>query len=337
MALPAAAARRRARPRPRSRAHVGSGHARAVRAPRRQVVLLRRRRAAFVAYRVVGGVALVSGDPVGRDDAVPEAIRGFLPFARRARLAAGGARRLRGVPRALPRCWACARSTTATRRCVDPQTFSLEGRAIRKVRQSVHRLERAGYTERVLRPTEIDAELAGELEAIARAWRGDAPERGFVMALDTLFGAADEEALFVVGFDAAGRPRGFLHFAICPAGKALSLSSMPRHRDVPNGFVEWLICESVGWAREHGFTNVSLNFSPFAALLSPDGELSIAQRLQAATLRALKGRFQLDNLLLFNRKFFPRWQRRFVIYENRRDLLRVGLAALAAEAYLPFQ
>ncbi len=28
----------------------------------------------------------------------------------------------------------------------------------------------------------------------------------------------------------------------------------------------------------------------------------------------LKGHFQLDNLLLFNRKFFPLWQRRFIVY-----------------------
>ena len=33
---------------------------------------------------------------------------------------------------------------------------------------------------------------------------------------------------------------------------------------------------------------------------------------------------------------YPQWQRRFVVYERRRDLPRVGIAALAAEAYLPF-
>src|SRR6266852_6056385 len=121
------------------------------------------------------------------------------------------------------------------------------------------------------------------------------------------------------------------------AGGALSLSSMPRLRDAPNGFNEWLICESIAWARAHGYRRVSLNFAPFAALLAPGSELSRGQQLQAATLRRLKGRFQLDNLLHFNRKFFPEWQRRFVVYERRRDLPRVGVAALAAEAYLPFQ
>ena len=61
------------------------------------------------------------------------------------------------------------------------------------------------------------------------------------------------------------------------------------------------------------------------------------QRLQAGALRKLKHRFQLDNLLLFNRKFAPVWERRYVVYERRLDLPRVGVAALAAESYLPFQ
>ena len=83
---------------------------------------------------------------------------------------------------------------------------------------------------------------------------------------------------------------------------------------------------------------MSLNFSPFAALLAPEVEsdLSAVQRVQRRALLSLKGHFQLDNLLLFNRKFFPSWEPRFVVYEHRRDLPRVGIAALAAEAYLPF-
>src|SRR5204863_5662076 len=133
-------------------------------------------------------------------------------------------------------------------------------------------------------------------------------------ALDALFGLGDDDAVFVVGFAGDGEPMGFLHYAFSRPGSALSLSTMPRLRAVPNGFSEWLICESIDWARAHGVARVSLNFAPFAALLAPDGELTRVQRFQAATLRRLKGRFQLDNLLHFNRKFFPQWQRRFVVY-----------------------
>jgi lysyl-tRNA synthetase, class II len=291
---------------------------------------------AFLAYRVVGGVAIVSGDPIGRADARYELVRRFLDFAhdRGWRVA------VLGVSEGcldLYRALGLRSLYHGDEAVVETDAFSLEGRAIRKVRQSVHRLHAAGYEVRVLRPSEIDETMRDELETIARVWRGDAPERGFVMSLDALFQSGDEDRVFVIGVDRDGCPKGFLHFAVSRAGSALSLSSMPRLRDVPNGFVEWLICESIAWARLRGFLRVSLNFSPFAALLEPGAQLTGTQRLEAATLRRLKGWFQLDSLLLFNRKFFPAWQRRFVVYERRRDLPRVGVAALAAEAYLPFQ
>jgi len=292
--------------------------------------------AAFLAYRVIGGVAIVAGDPIGPNDARERLVRRFLDFAheREWRVAVlGVSEGCLGLYRSLG-----LRSLYhGDEAVVETARFSLEGRPIRKVRQSVHRLEAAGFTARALRPSEIDAAMRRELEELAREWRGTAPERGFVMALDALFALSDDEAVFLVGFDRDERPAGFLHFGLCRAGSAISLSSMPRRRGVPNGFTEWLICESIAWARVHGYARVSLNFSPFAGILAPEGELTRAQQLQAATLRRLKGRFQLDNLLLFNRKFFPAWQRRFVVYERRRDLPRVGVAALAAEAYLPFQ
>jgi lysyl-tRNA synthetase class 2 len=291
---------------------------------------------AFLAYRVVSGVAIVSGDPIGPPDRADELVARFVAHARERdwRIAILGASERRLPAYARHGLHALYHGDEAI---VDTASFTLEGRAIRKVRQSVHRLERAGYEARVLRPSELDGPLRAELEDVASGWRGDQPERGFVMALDVLFGLGDEDAVFVVGFDPDGAAAGFLHFAVSAAAGALSLSSMPRDRHTPNGFNEWLICEAVAWARDHGYERVSLNFAPFAALLAPEADLTRLQEVQRRALMTLKGHFQLDNLLAFNRKFFPRWERRFVVYERRRDLPRVGIAALAAEAYLPFQ
>lgn len=290
---------------------------------------------AFVAYRVVGGVAIVSGDPVGPPGLLPGLLRDFIEFARARdwRIAILGASE---IHLDLYRRCGLHALYHGDEAVVDVQRFSLEGRSIRKVRQSVSRLEAAGYRAEVLHPRAIDIGLRAELEQVARSWRGTEPERGFVMALDALFRLEDEDALFVIGRDPEGKPAGFLHFAVSPAGSALSLSSMPRLRTTPNGFNEWLVCASVDWARERGIARISLNFAPFAALLAPDATLSRVQRAQRQVLLALKGHFQLDNLLVFNRKFLPGWERRFVVYERRLDLPRVGIAALAAEAYLPF-
>jgi lysyl-tRNA synthetase class 2 len=289
---------------------------------------------AFLAYRVVGGVAIVSGDPIGPAAELDELIARFIAFAhaRDWRIAILGASdRFLDVYRSQG-LHALYHGDEAV---VETEGFSLEGRPIRKVRQSVHRLSREGYRAEFLPPALIGPELRAELEAIAREWRGKEPERGFTMALDALFRLEEEDALFVVGRGPEGAPEGFLHFAVSRAGSALSLSSMPRRRTTPNGFNEWLVCEAMAWARDRQIARISLNFAPFAALLAPEAELTRLQRVERQALLSLKGHFQLDNLLLFNRKFFPSWQRRFVVYERRLDLPRVGIAALAAEAYLP--
>ena len=70
-------------------------------------------------------------------------------------------------------------------------------------------------------------------------------------------------------------------------------------------------------------------------MLAPTADLSASQRVQRKVLFQLKGTFQLDNLLAFNRKFLPQWQKRYVVFERIADLPRVGIAGLAAEGYLP--
>ena len=222
----------------------------------------------FIAYRVLAGVALVSGDPVGDEAGFPALVEAFARFAERRGWVLGV---LGASTQRLP-LWRDAglrAHYTGDEAIVDPAAFSLEGRAIRKVRQSVARLERAGYSSQVVRSGAIDEPLAERIAEIAVRWRGDRCETGYSMAFA---GAAVDRArddLYVIARDAAGEPRGFLHFGTVPGGRALSLSSMRRERDTPNGLNEFLICRALEYAREHGIERVSLNFAAFALLLDP--------------------------------------------------------------------
>jgi lysyl-tRNA synthetase class 2 len=291
---------------------------------------------AFLAYKVVAGVAVVSGDPIGPPDAVEPLIARFLRFAHerdwRVAVLGAGERYLD-----LYRAAGLRALYHGEEAVVQVAGFALEGRAIRKVRQSVARLEREGYRAEVLYAREVHDELRAELQDIFDEWRGGATTKGFTMELDKLFRLEGDEALFVIGSDRNRTPHGFLHFVVARPAGALSLSSMPRRRTTPNGFNEWLVVTTIEWAKAHGYGHISMNFAPFAALLAADAEVTgTTKRLQRRVLHALKGHgFQLENLLAFNRKFFPDWQRRYVIYERTTDLPRVGIAGLAAEGYLP--
>jgi lysyl-tRNA synthetase class 2 len=100
----------------------------------------------------------------------------------------------------------------------------------------------------------------------------------------------------------------------------------------------FLIVTLVGWANDHGFDAISLNFSPGARWLASGSPRTVANRIVIGLLRALQrfAGFQLDSLFRFNQHFGPRWQPRYVIVDRFRDLPRVTIAAMAAERYLPF-
>jgi lysyl-tRNA synthetase, class II len=287
-------------------------------------------RRAFLAYRVVAGTALVSGDPVG-DEAEIDALLAELQGLARAhgwRLAVVGAsehhlERYRALGlKPIP---------MGEEAVLRPAEFSLEGRAIRKVRQSVSRLQKAGYAFRVVAADDVSAELEEELADVSAAWRGDQPERGFSMAIDDLHVPG---TVLAIAADETGVVGGFLHLAPSPAGGGWSLSSMRRRPGSPNGLTEFLIVETIEWARQEGASELSLNFCALTDVLAPERATSWWKRIVRRGLLLADNVFQLERLYSFNRKFFPEWRRRYICVERFTDLPAVGLAYLHAESLL---
>jgi len=216
---------------------------------------------------------------------------------------------------------------------VETAGFSLEGRAIRKVRQSVSRLHAAGYATTMAELGSLDDAVVERLELVAEDWLEGAPERGFSMAMDSLRNPQGEETLVVYASDAAGVIRGFLHFVPTYGRSAVSLSFMRRQPGTPNGLTEFLIVEAVELLRERGVAEISLNFAAFARLIrEPRGLL---ERGLGRLITLGDTWFQIERLYRFNAKFFPRWEPRYFMYERRFGLPRAGVAALWLEGQLP--
>jgi len=287
-------------------------------------------RRAFLAYRVIAGTALVSGDPVGDEAEIDE----LLAELRRVVRAHGWRLAIVGASDDhLDRYRALGLKPVAMgdEAVLRPTEFSLEGRAIRKVRQSVSRLGKAGYSFRVVAADEVGPELEAELEDVSAAWRGGEPERGFSMAIDELHVPGTVLAL---AMDGHGRIGGFLHLAPSPAGGGWSLSAMRRRPDAPNGLTEFLVVEAIVWARETGARELSLNFCALTDYLAPERAKTPLRRLVRRGLLLADHVFQLERLYAFNRKFFPEWRRRYICVERLADLPAVGMAYLHAESLL---
>jgi lysyl-tRNA synthetase class 2 len=219
---------------------------------------------------------------------------------------------------------------------LDLDRFSLQGRAVRVARQSSHRARRAGYTATVRRTADLDAGQVAALRALSARWRGEAAERGFSMALGRLFDPRDPATVVVVGHDADGRPRGFLHFVPWD-GDGASLDAMRRDRDAPSWLNDFLVVEAARQLPALGIRRLSLNFSFLRAVVAAGAEADVPLRLRAArwALGRLSGPFQIQTLYRFNKKFAPQWYPRYLAVEALEELPRVAFACLRAEGLLP--
>jgi lysyl-tRNA synthetase, class II len=287
-------------------------------------------RRAFLAYRVVAGTALVSGDPVGEEAEIDELLAELRRIARAHgwRLAVAGAS---GEHLDRYRALGLKPVPIGEEAVLLPQSFSLEGRAIRKVRQSVSRLHKAGYSFRIVPANDVGPAIEAELRDVSAAWLRGETERGFSMAIDDLHVPGTVLAL---AEDPAGRIGGFLHLAPSPAGGGWSLSAMRRRPDAPNGLTEFLVVEALAWAREAGARELSLNFCALTDFLAPERVKTPVRRLVRRVLLLADNVFQLERLYSFNRKFFPEWRPRYICVERLTDLPAVGLAYLHAESLL---
>lgn len=279
---------------------------------------------AAVTYRVIAGVALCSADPLGDPEAWPGAIEEYLDVCRRYAWtpAAMGCSELGAT------VWArfgLEVLEIGDEAVVDTETFTLEGRVMRGVRQAVSRTKRAGYTARIRKAEDLSPGELDELRTLAATWRGTDTERGFSMAL----GRIGDPGSILVTAEHDGRVRGVLQFV--PWGeKGLSLDVMRRDRTADNGVNELMISELLLTTPAQ---HVSLNFAAFRAVLEQGQRIGAGPvaRLSARTLRFFSRWIQIETLYRFNAKFQPRWVPRYLAYPAARDLPRVGVAVFEAE------
>jgi lysyl-tRNA synthetase class 2 len=288
--------------------------------------------AAFVSYRIENGVLLVAGDPIGPEDALAPLLRQLRGFADSRGLRLGGvgaSERLRPLYESM----GCKTLYLGDEAVIELDRFSLEGRPIRKVRQSVTRLSKAGYTAELNEVGELDADTMAEIEDVLERGRQGAPERGFSMAMDSVSGQHGHQTLVVLARDSEQRIRGVLHFVPCYGRPAVSLSFMRRDPDTPNGLMEFMVARATELLTEAGMQEMSLNFATFARWMHSPAQWY--ERALGRLVALANPFFQIESLYRFNAKFFPRWEPRYLVYEGAFGLPRAALAAMWAEGQLP--
>ncbi|WP_396450040.1 bifunctional lysylphosphatidylglycerol flippase/synthetase MprF [Actinomadura sp.] len=280
---------------------------------------------AAIGYRVLFGVAVAGGDPVGDPASHAAAVQEFLAMCR----AAGWRPAVLGASDELLPAWGRVRTIGfGDEVVIEPGAFTLTGRRMRNVRQAVQRTENAGVTSEIVAERDLAPELRGRLLDVASRSLGGTAERGFSMNLDELLTGYHPGAVVAIAYDEDKEPIAFQRYVT--AGQGISLDAMRRVPGGPNGVNERLIVEMIEYAAERGHGVVSLNFAAFRELLDND-ERGVLEKAGYQALHLLDPWIAVESLYLFNKKFRPSYKPRNVVFRSWSDIVLLAAALLTLE------
>lgn len=289
---------------------------------------------AAITFRVVGGCALASGDPIGNPDAWRQVMHAFMDLCQQN----GWIPVAVGCSEEAGEIWVREGNMDSLEigdeAIVHVSEYDLDNPRYKNVRYLVRKILKDNYTTEVYRSSELSSEMRALLIENSRLWRSDTTERGFSMGLGRI-AEEDELDLVIATAYQAGEMRGILQYV--PWGvRDLSLDLMRRSPKSDSGLNELLIDATINYARENQIDRISLNFAAFRSTFERGERLGAGPILKSwrRMLIFFSRFFQMESLYRFTAKFRPEWVPRYIIFPANSNLPKIGLATLRAEAFI---
>jgi len=290
---------------------------------------------AAIAYSVINGTMIASGDPLGDPECWPAAIEEFIHEAERHAWIPS----VYGCTEKAGEIWRreteCDALEIGDEAIVLVKDFNIDTPQLKSVRQMANKARKEGYETQTKKISELSSDERMALATHAQEWRRGGDERGFSMALGRFCDLQDPDAV-VSWAIAGGAYKGLLQFVPWGAD-GLSLDLMRRAGDSVSGVNELLIASTIEYSRVHQISKISLNFATFRSIFEKGERLGAGpiMRFNHKVLILLSRFVQMESLYRFNAKFQPVWEPRYILFPSIGHLGRVAIAILRVESFLP--
>ena len=290
---------------------------------------------AFVAYRVVGTVAVSVTGPVGHPEARPAAVTDFARHCNEHGLTPC----LYSVPTDIKSSaesnlnW---RSVQVAEETVLPlPDLAFTGKKWQDVRTAMNKATKIGITAQWCRYPHAPLRITEQIRTISEEWVADKglPEMGFTLGgLDEL---DDERVRCLIAIDTDHVVHGITSFLpVYRDGHIIgwTLDFMRRRTTGFPGVMEYLIATAALQFRDDGAEFLSLSGAPLARIDRGDDRDAV-QRLLDMLGRVLEPVYGFQSLLDFKAKFQPTYQPLWMAYPDAAAL--PGIANAITKSYLP--
>ncbi|CAN5473525.1 hypothetical protein BH10ACI3_BH10ACI3_25500 [soil metagenome] len=261
-----------------------------------------------VSYNENGKVWVVAGEPLGREEDLPEITRQFLKFARTKKK----------IVAFLPATEKFARSVaSADARIVkvgaapyfDLQNWEPRGNSAKKLRLGVNHGRKAGVT--VTEVSQVTDQFRREANKLSNQWaesRRAGVNFGWIFELVPFQNS--ESRKYFAARDLSGNLVGLLAASPIPAREGWYLEDVLRSSDAPNGTSDLLVFEALGTLAAQGAKLATLGTVPLSDKGADDlssGQSFLTETALKLSRRHLNSVYNFEGLGTFKSKFVPTW------------------------------
>lgn len=200
---------------------------------------------------------------------------------------------------------------------VNLDTFSLQGKDKKDLRNVMNRLAKEGYAFHPYNPPQRDGFLQ-QLRAVSDDWLRETGRQE--LAFSQGFFQEEElknQPIFTIE-NQEGKVAGFVNIVPDYAPGEANFDLMRKTEDAPNGVMDFLFVNMFNHFKEQGFHRCDLGMVPMSGIDEPE---NVQERVIKLAYERIRQFSHYKSLRGFKEKFGPEWQMMYLVYSAPFDLV----------------
>lgn len=201
---------------------------------------------------------------------------------------------------------------------VDLTTFSLDGGKIKTTRSAINRLTSEGYDIKVYQPP-IKEGLLQKLEMVSNNWLTEMNQKEIAFTQGVFDRTILKGQSIITVEDKEERVYAFLNLVPDYAPGEATYDLIRKVTDAPNGVLDMLMAKTLIYLKEQGYRSANLGLAPLSGIEGTN----LAEKTVSYAYENLKAFGHFKGLRKYKEKFFPEWEKKYLVYNYDFHLLSV--------------
>ncbi|MBJ7881718.1 phosphatidylglycerol lysyltransferase domain-containing protein [Gelidibacter salicanalis] len=202
---------------------------------------------------------------------------------------------------------------------VNLETFSLEGRNAKPLRNAINKLKKKGFYLNVNHPPQTDAFLKS-LKSVSDSWLQDMDRKELCFSQGVFSESELRTQTLLTIENANSNCVAFINVVESSVKGQVNFDLMRKIADAHSGTMDFLIAEMLQYYKTQGFNSMCLGMVPLSGIEKPE---NITEQALKLAYEKIKQFGHYKSLRFFKEKFNPFWIKVYVIYDTGLDLVNL--------------